>query len=176
MGFWLRQAISVISTSFGLVALDLRPRILFYILFCLKIDKISTKNKKNLPNPKSCRKQDRKRLEVVKITEKPTTVDISILVFRYNQPHLLPSKMSSGNASIGAQAPDFSTTAVVNGDFAENFSMSQFKGKYVVLFFYPLDFTFVCPTEICAFSDRANEFKELGCEVQKVGNILKLVF
>jgi len=73
--------------------------------------------------------------------------------------------MSSGNASIGAQAPDFSTTAVVNGDFAENFSMSQFKGKYVVLFFYPLDFTFVCPTEICAFSDRAQEFKELGCEV-----------
>lgn len=73
--------------------------------------------------------------------------------------------MSSGNAKIGSQAPDFSTTAVVNGDFEENFSMSQFKGKYVVLFFYPLDFTFVCPTEICSFSDRAEEFKKLGCEV-----------
>jgi len=73
--------------------------------------------------------------------------------------------MSSGNAKIGAQAPEFSTTAVVNGDFQENFSMSQFKGKYVVLFFYPLDFTFVCPTEICAFSDRADEFEELGCQV-----------
>ena len=73
--------------------------------------------------------------------------------------------MSSGNAKIGSQAPEFSTTAVVNGDFVENFTMSQFKGKYVVLFFYPLDFTFVCPTEICAFSDRAEEFKKLGCEV-----------
>merc|ERR1712179_731824 len=74
-------------------------------------------------------------------------------------------KMSSGNAKIGAQAPEFSTTAVVNGGFVENFSMSQFKGKYVVLFFYPLDFTFVCPTEIVAFSDRAAEFKAINCEV-----------
>jgi len=38
-------------------------------------------------------------------------------------------------------------------------------GKYVVLFFYPLDFTFVCPTEIIAFSDRADEFRQIGCEV-----------
>merc|ERR1712071_252948 len=75
------------------------------------------------------------------------------------------SKMASGNAKIGAAAPDFKTTAVVDGGFVDNFSMSRFKGKYVVLFFYPLYFTFVCPTEICAFSDRANEFKELGCEV-----------
>jgi alkyl hydroperoxide reductase subunit AhpC len=44
-------------------------------------------------------------------------------------------------------------------------SLSDYKGKYVVLFFYPLDFTFVCPTEIIAFSDRAKEFKEIGCEV-----------
>jgi len=73
--------------------------------------------------------------------------------------------MSSGNAKIGAQAPDFSTTAVVDGDFVENFTMSQHKGKYCVLFFYPLDFTFVCPTEICAFSDRVAEFKALNCEV-----------
>jgi len=73
--------------------------------------------------------------------------------------------MSCGEAKIGSQAPDFSTTAVVNGQFVENFNMSQFKDKYVVLFFYPLDFTFVCPTEICAFSDRVAEFKALGCEV-----------
>jgi len=76
--------------------------------------------------------------------------------------------MSSGEAKIGCQAPDFSTTAVVNGDFVENFNMSQFKGKYVVLFFYPLDFTFVCPTEIIAFSDNVEKFKDLGCEVMAV--------
>jgi len=73
--------------------------------------------------------------------------------------------MSSGAASIGSTAPNFSTTALVDGEFVDDFSMEQFKGKYVVLFFYPLDFTFVCPTEICSFSDRANEFKEIGCEV-----------
>ena len=43
--------------------------------------------------------------------------------------------------------------------------MEQFKGKYVVLFFWPLDFTFVCPTEICEFNDRAAEFEEIGCQV-----------
>jgi len=61
-------------------------------------------------------------------------------------------------------APQFTATAVVNGDFKE-VSLSQFKGKYVVLFFYPLDFTFVCPTEIVAFSDRAAEFEKIGCQV-----------
>lgn len=73
--------------------------------------------------------------------------------------------MSSGEAKIGCAAPDFQTTAVVNGDFVDGFNLAQFKGKYVVLFFYPLDFTFVCPTEIIAFSDRAKEFREIGCEV-----------
>jgi len=74
-------------------------------------------------------------------------------------------KMASGEAKIGSQAPNFSTTAVVDGEFKENFTLDQYKGKYVVLFFYPLDFTFVCPTEICAFSDRAHEFAERNCQV-----------
>lgn len=73
--------------------------------------------------------------------------------------------MTSGLAQIGQDAPDFTTTALVDGDFDENFTMSQHRGKYTVLFFYPLDFTFVCPTEIIAFSDRAHEFKELNCNV-----------
>jgi len=55
-------------------------------------------------------------------------------------------------------APDFKATAVVNGAF-EDISLSDYKGKYVVLFFYPLDFTFVCPTEIIAFNDAVKEFK-----------------
>lgn len=61
-------------------------------------------------------------------------------------------------------APRFAGTAVVKGQFKE-IALDDYKGKYVVLFFYPLDFTFVCPTEIIAFSDRAEEFRKLGCEV-----------
>lgn len=54
--------------------------------------------------------------------------------------------------------------AVVNGKF-QNISLTDFKGKYLVFFFYPMDFTFVCPTEIIAFSDRVEEFRKLGVEV-----------
>ncbi|XP_011167747.1 peroxiredoxin 1 [Solenopsis invicta] len=61
-------------------------------------------------------------------------------------------------------APAFSGTAVVNGQF-KDIKLSDYKGKYLVLFFYPLDFTFVCPTEIIAFSDRAKEFTDIGCHV-----------
>jgi len=61
-------------------------------------------------------------------------------------------------AFVTQPAPDFKTDALVNGQFVEGFSLSQFKGKKVVLFFYPLDFTFVCPTEILAFSDAKPEF------------------
>lgn len=61
-------------------------------------------------------------------------------------------------------APEFKGTAVVNGVF-KDVSLADYKGKYVVLFFYPLDFTFVCPTEIIAFSDRAAEFRNIGCEL-----------
>lgn len=61
-------------------------------------------------------------------------------------------------------APGFKGTAVVNGEFKE-ISLADYKGKYLVLFFYPLDFTFVCPTEIIAFSDRVEEFRKIGCEV-----------
>lgn len=72
--------------------------------------------------------------------------------------------MSAGNAHIGKPAPDFDATAVVNGEFKQ-VKLSDYRGKYVVLFFYPLDFTFVCPTEIIAFSEHAEEFRKLGCEV-----------
>merc|ERR1711953_649359 len=69
-----------------------------------------------------------------------------------------------GDAQIGAPAPAFSCQALVNGEF-KNVSLDQFKGKYVVLFFYPLDFTFVCPTEIIAFSEAAAQFKKINCQV-----------
>ena len=68
-------------------------------------------------------------------------------------------------AQVQKEAPDFTATAVVNEAFNEKFKMSDYRGKYVVLFFYPLDFTFVCPTEIVAFNDRLQEFKSRGAEV-----------
>ncbi len=62
-------------------------------------------------------------------------------------------------------APDFKAQAVLpDGSFAD-VSLSQYRGKYVLLFFYPLDFTFVCPTEIIAFSERAAEFEQLGVQI-----------
>uniref|UniRef100_A0A8C5U953 Thioredoxin-dependent peroxide reductase, mitochondrial n=1 Tax=Malurus cyaneus samueli TaxID=2593467 RepID=A0A8C5U953_9PASS len=69
--------------------------------------------------------------------------------------------------AVTQHAPFFKGTAVVNGEFKE-LSLDDFKGKYLVLFFYPLDFTFVCPTEIVAFSDKANEFRDANCDVVAV--------
>lgn len=63
-------------------------------------------------------------------------------------------------------APDFTATAVMpDNSFKEDFTLSSFKGKYVCLFFYPLDFTFVCPSEILAFDKKLQEFKDKNCEV-----------
>uniref|UniRef100_A0A2M4AH08 thioredoxin-dependent peroxiredoxin n=1 Tax=Anopheles triannulatus TaxID=58253 RepID=A0A2M4AH08_9DIPT len=67
-------------------------------------------------------------------------------------------------AQVQKPAPPFHGTAVVNNDFKE-IKLDDYKGKYLVLFFYPLDFTFVCPTEIIAFSDRIQEFRALNTEV-----------
>ena len=73
---------------------------------------------------------------------------------------------------VGKKAPLFSADAVVNGgEFVENFSLEQYIGKkHVVLFFYPLDFTFVCPTEILAFQEQLAEFEKrnvavVGCSI-----------
>lgn len=72
---------------------------------------------------------------------------------------------------VGKKAPVFSAAAVVNGgEFVEGFSLEQYKGKKVVLFFYPLDFTFVCPTELLAFQEMSAEFEKrntvvVGCSV-----------
>lgn len=65
---------------------------------------------------------------------------------------------------VGKKAPDFKADAVVNGDFKQ-VSLSDYKGKYVVMFFYPLDFTFVCPTELHAFQEKLSAFKSLNCEL-----------
>ena len=68
---------------------------------------------------------------------------------------------------VGRKAPVFSASAVVNGgDFDDSFSLEQFIGKkHVLFYFYPLDFTFVCPTEIIAFQERIADFEARGVEV-----------
>ncbi|MCF6284552.1 MAG: peroxiredoxin [Candidatus Hydrogenedentes bacterium] len=70
------------------------------------------------------------------------------------------------SVQVTQPAPDFTATAVMpNNTFNEEFSLSALKGKYVVLFFYPLDFTFVCPSEIIAFDKKVEEFKSRNCEL-----------
>ncbi len=67
---------------------------------------------------------------------------------------------------VGKKAPEFNTKAVKAGEVLENFTLSQFQDKkYVVLFFYPFDFTFVCPTELHEFQNKLEEFHKIGSEV-----------
>lgn len=71
---------------------------------------------------------------------------------------------------VAQQAPNFTTSAVLgNGEIVENYTLhEQIKGKYGVLFFYPLDFTFVCPSELIALDKRMDEFKKRNVEVISV--------
>jgi peroxiredoxin (alkyl hydroperoxide reductase subunit C) len=67
---------------------------------------------------------------------------------------------------VGKQAPDFTATAVLGNNEIKEIKFSEFtKGKYAVVFFYPLDFTFVCPSELIAFDHRLEEFKKRNVEV-----------
>ncbi|EDW41559.1 peroxiredoxin-2 [Drosophila sechellia] len=66
--------------------------------------------------------------------------------------------------NINQVAPNFTTNAVVAGGY-RNFALTDLRGRYVLLVFYPADFSYVCPTELQAFSDRAPEFRNVGCEV-----------
>nr|YP_010198631.1 2-Cys peroxiredoxin [Gracilaria pacifica]UAD87047.1 2-Cys peroxiredoxin [Gracilaria pacifica] len=65
---------------------------------------------------------------------------------------------------VGQQAPNFSATAVYDQEF-KKITLSDYLGKYVILLFYPLDFTFVCPTEITAFSDAYKDIEALNAEI-----------
>lgn len=71
---------------------------------------------------------------------------------------------NTGCLRVGQSAPDFTATAVVDQEF-KTIKLSDYRGKYVVLFFYPLDFTFVCPTEITAFSDSHSSFSNINTEI-----------
>lgn len=74
---------------------------------------------------------------------------------------------------IGKSAPEFKAKAVVKGKVVDAFSLRDFLGKYVIFFFYPLDFTFVCPTELHAFQEMAEELSKrntevIGCSVDSI--------
>lgn len=71
---------------------------------------------------------------------------------------------------VGKKAPDFKAKAVIGNRIINGFSLSSFEGKNVILFFYPLDFTFVCPTELHAFQEKLSEFEKrntvvIGCSI-----------
>lgn len=80
-------------------------------------------------------------------------------------------------ALVGSNAPDFVLPAAIHGE-ASMVSLKDLRGKYVVLFFYPKDFTYVCPTELLAFQDALQEFASrnavvLGCSVDSVDSHLR---
>lgn len=66
---------------------------------------------------------------------------------------------------VGKSAPNFKAKAVVQGEIVNDFSLDQYLGQYVIFFFYPLDFTFVCPTELHAFQNSMEEFEKRNCQV-----------
>lgn len=66
---------------------------------------------------------------------------------------------------VGKQAPDFTATAVYGNNEIKDLKLSSYRGRYVVMFFYPLDFTFVCPSELIAFDNRLEEFRKRDVEV-----------
>ena len=66
---------------------------------------------------------------------------------------------------VTKQAPDFEAEAVMPDNSFKTIALSSYRGKYVIIFFYPLDFTFVCPSEILAFNKQLDEFKAKHCEL-----------
>ena len=78
----------------------------------------------------------------------------------------MSATVSTGRAMVGQPAPDFDMPSTKNIEkLNENVKLSDYRGKWLALVFYPLDFTFVCPTELTAFSDRYDEFQGIGAEI-----------
>jgi len=80
-----------------------------------------------------------------------------------NEVSEVPQWFNGNKAFVTQPAPEFTADCLNPDETFGKVSLSDFKGQYLVLFFYPLDFTFVCPTEICAFSEAAQKFKDIGC-------------
>jgi peroxiredoxin (alkyl hydroperoxide reductase subunit C) len=69
------------------------------------------------------------------------------------------------SAQVTMEAPDFTATAVMPDNSFQELTLSRLRGRYVILFFYPLDFTFVCPSEIIAFDRELSKFQERNCQI-----------
>lgn len=75
--------------------------------------------------------------------------------------------MDESIVRIGEEVPDFNVKAFHNGEF-KNINLSDYKGKWLILAFYPADFTYICPTELARFADNYEQFKDLNCEILSV--------
>ncbi|KAJ1655634.1 cTPxI [Dispira simplex] len=92
----------------------------------------------------------------------PTTRFPSLVSPRHRS--FQPIQMAKLHSLVQKRAPEWTAQTVVNGEI-KPVSLADYKGKYVVMVFYPMDFTFVCPTELIAFSDRVAEFEKLNAQV-----------
>jgi peroxiredoxin (alkyl hydroperoxide reductase subunit C) len=80
-------------------------------------------------------------------------------------PSVLLGNIESVPTLVTKEAPDFTSKAVMPDNSFQDITLSSFRGKYVILFLYPMDFTFVCPTEIITFDKMLQEFKKRNCEI-----------
>src|SRR5438477_4134464 len=78
---------------------------------------------------------------------------------------MMSAAIETTSLQVGQKVPDFNAQALLTDGSFKEVKLSDYKGKWVVLFFYPLDFTFVCPTEIIDFSNNIEEFKKLNAEI-----------
>ncbi|KAJ2622057.1 cTPxI, partial [Coemansia sp. RSA 1694] len=101
-----------------------------------------------------------KRLKVTAIIESAEPMDTTDTVTAAGD-----AKAAVSDCVVGCPAPAFSVPAILADGSMSTLSLDQFKGQYLVLVFYPADFTFVCPTEITSFSDKVSEFAALDCSV-----------
>jgi peroxiredoxin (alkyl hydroperoxide reductase subunit C) len=85
-----------------------------------------------------------------------------IISFYFNSKENQPMSLTT---LVTQEAPDFTAEAVMPDNSFGSITLSSFKDKYILLFFYPLDFTFVCPSEILAFNKKVEEFKKKNCEL-----------
>src|SRR6185369_15964757 len=86
-------------------------------------------------------------------------------IFRFRE-ECMSATVSTGKAMVGQPAPTFDMPSTRNLEkLDDNVKLSDYKGKWLVLVFYPLDFTFVCPTELTAFSDNYDEFQGIGADL-----------
>jgi len=82
-----------------------------------------------------------------------------------NQPSSASGQQQPFSTPVAGPAPDFTATAVMPDNSFQKIRLSNYRGQYVILFFYPGDFTYICPTEVIAFNEKLNQFTERNCQI-----------